>query len=132
MYELSKHFWFEAAHTLERVIDTCSSRRIHGHSYRAQVTLRGVPDPKTGMILDLGLFEQVLAEMRDRLDHHFLDEVEGLGPATLENLAAFLWRHIAPRCPTLCRITIFRDSTGDQCAFFGPSDQKNHSESYAG
>ncbi|MFX8949750.1 6-carboxytetrahydropterin synthase, partial [Acinetobacter baumannii] len=47
MFELSKEFRFDAAHTLERVIDTESSRRIHGHSYRAEVVLRGHPDPQT-------------------------------------------------------------------------------------
>ena len=42
MFEISKQFWFEAAHTLEREVETDSSRRIHGHSYRAEVMLRGV------------------------------------------------------------------------------------------
>jgi 6-pyruvoyltetrahydropterin/6-carboxytetrahydropterin synthase len=55
MFELSKQFRFDAAHTLERSIDTESSRRIHGHSYRAEVTVRGRADPATGMIVDLGL-----------------------------------------------------------------------------
>jgi 6-pyruvoyltetrahydropterin/6-carboxytetrahydropterin synthase len=121
MFELSKHFWFEAAHTLERAIDTEPSRRIHGHSYRAQITLRGKPDPVSGMVIDLGLFERTLAEIRDMLDHRFLDEVEGLGPATMENLSAFIWRKTAPLCEGLYRVTIFRDSTGDQCAYYGPS-----------
>ena len=40
MYELSKQFRFDAAHTLDRVVQTESSRRIHGHSYRGEVTLR--------------------------------------------------------------------------------------------
>jgi 6-pyruvoyl-tetrahydropterin synthase len=42
MFELSKQFWFDAAHTLNRSIDAESSRRIHGHSYRAEVTVRGI------------------------------------------------------------------------------------------
>ncbi len=50
MFELSKQFRFDAAHTLDRSIDTESSRRIHGHSYRAEVTVRGRPDPVTGML----------------------------------------------------------------------------------
>jgi len=49
MYELSKEFRFDAAHTLDRAVDTESSRRIHGHSYRAEVVIRGRPDPKSGM-----------------------------------------------------------------------------------
>lgn len=86
MYELSKQFRFEAAHTLQRVIDAEPSRRIYGHSYRAEVFLRGEPDPQSGMLMDLGLFVRLIERVRDGLDHRFLDEVEGLGAATLENL----------------------------------------------
>lgn len=119
MFELSKQFRFEAAHTLERVIDTESSRRIHGHSYRAEVVVRGEPDPTSGMIIDLGLFERALAAARDGLDHRFLDELNDLGPATLENLAAWIWRKVATDCEGLSRVTVYRDASGDACTYFG-------------
>ena len=119
MYELSKQFRFDAAHTLERVIDTESSRRIHGHSYRAEVVVRGRPDPISGMIVDLGLFERALEEARDLLDHRFLDEMNDLGPATMENLSAWIWRKVEDACPGLHRVTIYRDSSGDTCSYFG-------------
>jgi 6-pyruvoyltetrahydropterin/6-carboxytetrahydropterin synthase len=119
MFELTKQFRFEAAHTLERRIDTEPSRRIHGHSYRAAVTIRGLPDPVTGMIIDLGLFERALAGARDGLDHRLLDEVPNLGPATLENLSVWIWRRLAGSCPGLAKVTVYRDSEGDSCAYFG-------------
>jgi 6-pyruvoyltetrahydropterin/6-carboxytetrahydropterin synthase len=119
MYELSKQFRFDAAHTLERVIDTESSRRIHGQSYRAEVVVRGLPDPVSGMIVDLGLFERALEEARDMLDHRFLDEMNDLGPATMENLSAWIWRKVEDACPGLYRVTIYRDSSGDTCSYFG-------------
>lgn len=87
MFELSKQFRFDAAHTLDRVIDTESSRRIHGHSYRAEVTVRGRSDPVTGMVVDLGILERAMDGARDALDHRFLDEINDLGPATMENLS---------------------------------------------
>jgi 6-pyruvoyltetrahydropterin/6-carboxytetrahydropterin synthase len=121
MFELSKQFRFEAAHTLQREIDAEPSRRIHGHSYRAEVILRGTPDPATGMLVDLGLFESALEEAREGLDHRFLDEINDLGPATLENLSAWVWRKVAPVCPGLARVTVHRDSCGESCTFFGPA-----------
>jgi 6-pyruvoyltetrahydropterin/6-carboxytetrahydropterin synthase len=57
MLELSKQFRFEAAHTLKREIQAEASRRIHGHSYRAEVPVRGRLDEKTGMVIDLAIFE---------------------------------------------------------------------------
>lgn len=119
MFELSKDFRFDAAHTLTRSIDSEPSRRIHGHSYRAQVVVRGVPDPTTGMIVDLALVEVAMATARDGLDHRFLDEVPDLGPATMENLAVWVWRTLEPLCKGLTRVVIHRDASGESCAYFG-------------
>ena len=120
MWELTKSFRFDAAHTLERSVDTASSRRIHGHSYRAEVTLRGEPDPETGMVIDFGLLERVLAETRNGLDHHMLDDVPGLDPATMENLAAWIWRRLAPVTKGLVKVTVFRDSQDESVTYRGP------------
>ena len=122
MFELGKQFRFEAAHTLERRVDVEPSRRIHGHSYRAEVVVRGRPDPETGMVIDLGLFERALEGVRDGLDHRFLDEVHDLGPGTLENLCAWIWRRLAADLPGLFRVSVYRDSTGDACSYFGPGE----------
>jgi 6-pyruvoyltetrahydropterin/6-carboxytetrahydropterin synthase len=124
MFELSKQFRFEAAHTLERVVDAEGSRRIHGHSYRAEVVIRGEADPKTGMVVDLGLFERALEVARLGLDHHFLDDVLGLGPATLENLSLWIWRKVSGTCGSLARVTVYRDSTGDACSYFGATEDQ--------
>ena len=119
MFELTKGFRFDSAHTLERTIHTDGSRRIHGHSYRAEVTLRGAPDLASGMIMDTSRFGHLLEEVRDTLDHRLLDEVEGLGPGTLENLAAFIWRGLQGRAPGLHSVTVFRDSTDDRVRYLG-------------
>jgi 6-pyruvoyltetrahydropterin/6-carboxytetrahydropterin synthase len=121
MHEISKQFRFDAAHTLQRTVDAEPSRRIHGHSYRAEVTIRGGVDPKTGMVVDFGLLERSLAEARDGLDHRYLDEVADLGPATMENLSAWIWRHVSSVCPGLTRVTVYRDSNGEACSYFGPN-----------
>lgn len=119
MFELSKQFRFDAAHTLERAIETESSRRIHGHSYRAEVFVRGRPDPATGMILDLGLLERAIENARDALDHRFLDEINDLGPATMENLSKWIWDRLRPTIGSLHKVSVYRDSSGDACSYSG-------------
>jgi 6-pyruvoyltetrahydropterin/6-carboxytetrahydropterin synthase len=114
IYELSQRFDFEAAHTLERSIDAAPSRRIHGHTYHAEVTLRGVPEAGSGMLVDLGHFRRVLAEVKDLLDHHLLNEVEGLTKPTLEGLCAFIAGHLQQRLPGLAAVSVWRAS-GDRC-----------------
>jgi len=119
MFELSKQFRFDAAHTLERSIETESSRRIHGHSYRAEVTVRGRPDPTTGMIVDLGLLERMMGDARDALDHRFLDEINDLGPATMENLCRWIWDRLRSDVDGLVRVSVHRDSSGETCSYWG-------------
>ncbi len=121
MFEISKQFKFDAAHTLSRRIDAEASRRIHGHSYRAEVTIRGEPNAESGMIVDFGVLERMLEEVRGGLDHRFLDELNDLGPATLENLSVWIWRRVKPAVGGLTRVTVFRDSHGDSCSYYGPS-----------
>jgi 6-pyruvoyltetrahydropterin/6-carboxytetrahydropterin synthase len=115
-YDLSQRFFFEAAHTLERTTETEGSRRIHGHTYDAEVTISGRPDPATGMVMDVAHLRVQIERVRAMLDHHFLDEVPGLGPPTLENLCAFIRRHLADCLPGLSQVIVERKAGGDRCA----------------
>ena len=94
MWELTKSFRFEAAHTLPGTTYGAASEEIHGHSFRAEVVVRGTPDPSTGMLIDLGLLERSMAEVRQTLDHKLLNKIEALGPPTLENLSRFIWERL--------------------------------------
>lgn len=114
-YELSQKFFFEAAHTLERKVDSEGSRRIHGHTYHCEITLVGQPDSESGMLTDLGFVRREIERIREKLDHRFLDEVHGIGPATLENLCTYVFRELQEAMPALVRVMIERQASGDRC-----------------
>jgi 6-pyruvoyltetrahydropterin/6-carboxytetrahydropterin synthase len=114
-FQVSQRFFFDAAHTLQRDIEREGSLRVHGHTYYAEVTLAGPRDPVSGMVVDLGLVRMQVAQVREQLDHRMLDEVPELGPATLENLCAFIWRNLEIRLPGLSQVRVWRDSVGDSC-----------------
>jgi 6-pyruvoyltetrahydropterin/6-carboxytetrahydropterin synthase len=122
MWELTKSFRFEAAHALSGTTFGSVAEEVHGHSYRADVTIRGTPDPKTGMIFDTGILEQQIAEVRILLDHRLLNNVEALGPPTLENLARLIWDRVQSVAGQVVRVTVYRESCGESCSYFGPSD----------
>ena len=114
-FELSQRFYFEAAHTLHRQIDAEGSLRIHGHTYWAEVTIAGTPDPTSGMMMDLAFVRRKIDQVRDQLDHRLLDEVAGIGPATLENLCLFIHRQLRDQLPHLVRVSVERPASGDKC-----------------
>jgi 6-pyruvoyltetrahydropterin/6-carboxytetrahydropterin synthase len=114
-YTISQRFFFDAAHTLQREIEAASSRRIHGHTYHAEVSVSGPRDPANGMVLDLGFLRLRLEAVRDQLDHHLLDEVPDLGTPTLENLCAYIAHQLADVRPPVSRVRVWRDALGDSC-----------------
>jgi 6-pyruvoyltetrahydropterin/6-carboxytetrahydropterin synthase len=114
-YEISQRFFFDAAHTLKRKIEAEGSRRVHGHTYHCEVSLAGAPDPASGMVSDLGELRVHLQSVRESLDHHYLDEVVGLGAPTLENLCAYVWRAVATQFPNLAQVRVWREGMGDGC-----------------
>lgn len=113
-YEISQRFFFDAAHTLERRIETESSARVHGHTYQGEVAVAGAPDA-SGMVVDLGHLRAALARLRERLDHQLLDDVPGLGHATLENLCRFVAEHAQAAGFPVSRVSIWREGIGDRC-----------------
>jgi 6-pyruvoyltetrahydropterin/6-carboxytetrahydropterin synthase len=115
VFELSQRFYFEAAHTLHRSYETEGSLRIHGHTYEAEVTVSGSTDPVTGMIVDLALLRREIERVRSMLDHRFLDEIQELGPATLENLTLFIKNQMLSMFPNLTSVMVERRASGDRC-----------------
>src|SRR5579863_982265 len=111
--EITQQFTFDAAHHLGAGAE--ENRRMHGHSFYVEVTLRGEPDAKTGFLRDFGEVDAALKSVRETLDHRLLNEVEGLGAPTLENLARFIYANAKARLPEVARVKIARPSHGQSC-----------------
>ncbi|MCM3564748.1 6-carboxytetrahydropterin synthase [Hydrogenophaga intermedia] len=116
-FEISQSFFFDAAHTLQREIGCEGSARVHGHTYRGEVSVTGAVDPHTGMVIDLGQLRLLVAQLREHLDHRLLDEVPGLGIPTLENLCAFIVQLAVLSDVRLSRVSVWREGIGDRCDF---------------
>lgn len=114
MIELTQEFTFDAAHYLDGAPEY---RRMHGHSFYAEVTLRGEPDVETGFLRDLGEIDRALKAIREMLDHRLLNDIEGLGKPTLENLTRFIFQHAKAMLPEVVRVKLRRPSYGQTCVY---------------
>lgn len=114
-YELTQEFFFESAHTLDRDVEKVPSRRVHGHTYHAEVTVTGNLDPSSGMLIDLGHLRGAIAKVRDELDHRYLNEVEGLAAPTIENLCRYIIVSMRALIPTVSKVSVARRASGDRC-----------------
>ena len=116
--ELVKDFRFEAAHFLPNVPEGHKCRRIHGHSFRGEVAVRGPIDPILGWVMDFADLKRVVDPIVHRLDHYLLNEIEGLENPTSEVLAVWIWHQLAAGLPMLHRVTIEETCTS-RCHYFG-------------
>ncbi|MGZ5915634.1 MAG: 6-pyruvoyl trahydropterin synthase family protein [Hyphomicrobium sp.] len=123
-----KEFRFEAAHYLPSAVPGTPNARVHGHSFRARVTIDGTPDPATGYIFHFDELAHAMEEARDALDHRLLNEVDGLSAPTLERIAIWLWNKLQNRVPGLAEIEIARDSCHEGCSYAGPSSLRHAAE----
>jgi 6-pyruvoyltetrahydropterin/6-carboxytetrahydropterin synthase len=118
MIEIFKEFTFDAAHQLAANVPPGHIYGdLHGHSFKVEVFLRGTPDPETGWIADFAELDAVIRPVRERLDHNYLNEIEGLETPTLENISRWIWERLKPGIPQLHRVVIRRGSCGEGCVF---------------
>lgn len=103
--DVFREFTFEAAHRLPHVPDGHKCGRLHGHSYRLEVHVRGDVDPVTGMVIDFADIKAAFRPLENTLDHHYLNDVEGLDNPTSENLARWVWKRLEGSLP-LSRIVV--------------------------
>jgi 6-pyruvoyltetrahydropterin/6-carboxytetrahydropterin synthase len=116
-YEISQRFFFDAAHTLQRRIEKQGSARVHGHTYHAEIAVRGEVHADTGMVVDLGVLRAEIERLRPLLDHQLLDEVIPFGPPTLEHLCLFIRGQLADSKLPISRVSVWREGIGDRCDF---------------
>ena len=114
MVYVTRKTHFSASHRLynpiftdemnEAIFDKCNNPNGHGHNYTLEVTVRGIPDPQTGYVIDLKLLRDIIEEkIIDKVDHKHLnydvDFLNGIIP-TAENIAIVFWGIIERNLPT--------------------------------
>ncbi len=116
--EIYKEFTFEAAHRLPEVPAGHKCARLHGHSYRVRLWVRGPVGDKTGWVVDFGDVKRAFAPVHDALDHRYLNEIAGLENPTAENIARWIWRQLQASLPGLSAVEVAETCTAG-CRYTG-------------
>ena len=93
-------------------------RRLHGHSFRFDVVVEGDVAPERGYLIDYGDIKEAAEPLVRKLDHYYLNEIEGLGNPTSENIARWLWDRLKPVLPLLASISVYETCTS-ACEYRG-------------
>jgi 6-pyruvoyltetrahydropterin/6-carboxytetrahydropterin synthase len=116
--EIFTEFGFEAAHRLPNVPEGHKCARLHGHSFRVEVHVEGAVDEASGWVLDFADVRAACRPLHERLDHQYLNEVEGLENPTSENLARWIWDRLQPTLPGLAELVV-RETCTSACRYRG-------------
>jgi 6-pyruvoyltetrahydropterin/6-carboxytetrahydropterin synthase len=110
MIYLTRREHFNAAHRLynpkwsdeknAEVFGKCANKNFHGHNFEIFVTVKGLPNPDTGFIMNAHTLSKIIKrEVCDRLDHKNMSvdipELQNILPST-ENVIKLIWQWLAP------------------------------------
>ncbi|MEJ7914224.1 MAG: 6-carboxytetrahydropterin synthase [Chitinophagaceae bacterium] len=114
MVYLTRIEHFNAAHKLynpawsgeknDEVFGKCANTNWHGHNYELYVTVKGMPHPETGFVMDAKRLSSLIKDnVLEKLDHRNLNlDVDFLKDkfCTTENLAIGIWQQLQPYLPS--------------------------------
>ncbi len=75
----------------------------------------------TGWVMDFADLKKAFKPLYQQLDHHYLNEVEGLQNPTSENIARWIWKHLKPDLPQLSKIVVHETCTAG-CVYRGEDE----------
>jgi 6-pyruvoyltetrahydropterin/6-carboxytetrahydropterin synthase len=116
--EIFKVFKFDAAHQLPEVPIGHPCAKMHGHSFRVEVHVRGTADAKTGWVMDFADIKAAFDPLLQQLDHKNLNTIDGLENPTSENLCRWIWGRLKPVLPSLSKIVV-QESPDSGCVYRG-------------
>lgn len=117
MLYVSRKEHFNAAHKLYNpawskeknvaVFGPCANENWHGHNFDLIVTVKGMPDPDTGFVVDLKkLSTMIRTQVVDKLDHKNLNlDVDFMKDklASCENLVIGIWKILVLHLPEVSK-----------------------------
>ncbi len=115
---IARSFTFEAAHRLPELPRGHKCERLHGHSFRVELVCEGEADPRTGWLIDFAEIKRAFAPFLERLDHRYLNEIDGLENPTAESIARWIWMRVKPVLPLLSQVNVAETCTS-HCEYDG-------------
>jgi 6-pyruvoyltetrahydropterin/6-carboxytetrahydropterin synthase len=81
-------------------------------------------EPRRDWVIDFADIQAAFEPTRSRLDHHYLNEIEGLENPTSENLARWIWRELRPRLPILSKVVV-QETCNSGCVYQGELEPRS-------
>lgn len=115
-----KSFDIDVAIRLPYVPEHLPCRNIHGHRLTITLAIQGPVCEKLGWVQDTNELKQAFEPIKAQLDHHYLNEVEGLSNPTAERTAQWIFEKLKPTLPLLSGVKV--QDTASSSVFYSPKN----------
>ena len=117
--DLFRIYYLQCARRLPALPDSHPCSRVHGHSFKVKIVLRGALDPVHAWVADFSVIDAAWQRIHDQLDHRYLNDIVGLENPTSEQLAIWLWQALHALLPQLFALTVM-EGQDMGCIYYGP------------
>lgn len=117
--DLFRIYYLQCARRLPGLPDSHPCARLHGHSFKIKISLRGELDAQLGWVMDFDTVDTVWQRIHAQLDHRYLNDIANLNNPTSENLAVWLWQALHTDLPALYSIAVM-ENHDKGCIYHGP------------
>ncbi len=124
MHEIFVDLNFTATHGLPQLPADHPCHGEHSHDYTVTVYVRGIPDPRTGFVVDYDDVRRAWARVRPRLDGKRLNDVPGLPATTSEALSEWLY-HLFGEMVVGVHAVRVREFVDAGCTYYGSGQPRS-------
>ncbi len=117
--DIFKIFSIESAHRLPNLPASHKCSRLHGHSFRIEIHVRGEIQQPEGWVVDFADVKRAFQPLFDQLDHNYLNDIPGLENPTSERLAQWIFEQMQPALPQLSKVVVHETCTAG-AIYHGP------------
>ena len=101
-----REYYINSARFLPNLKASHICSNLHGHTYNIKVSVKGDVDSASGFVIDVFEIDKYFKKVHKEIDHKLLNEIEGLGNPTSENICIFVWNRLIQYISNLHEIEI--------------------------
>ena len=109
MHRLVQIVRFESARKLTKVPKEHPCSNLYGLAFKLEIHVEGNIDPKTGFVVDFSEIEDNFESLKKKLDHNYLNDLEGLENPTSEVLVEWIWKNLKPKVGNLVKLVLWEN-----------------------
>ena len=111
MHKLVHIVRFESARKLTKVPEEHPCSNLYGLAFKLEIHIEGDVHPDTGFVVDFSEIEECFEPLKEKLDHNYLNDIEGLENPTSEVVIEWIWDNLKPELDSLYKLVLWENET---------------------